>query len=551
MSRTGFRRRLLRVALPALALPLAGAVPAALAGAPPPGIPQDVSVPLGQLVQVGGGPVSDADRAQSCAELQGGTAGARELDPANVPDVGNGLHAGDVTTAPASLPSVVPFKTGRETFNRRYWFVLRDGRVWFRSNRSVTGIDQPWRELPVPPCLYGQVSGIQADDDEMIALDGQRRVYVMDHAYREPELFNWTTRWGPLFWTGDGRTLPAGNSAWAWSVLSPREDRTWSDAAGHAHAVGDDKVSHIWMLQDDGRRMAYIDPWLAKDDSYEMCGPHRGRFRAMNLAASGSTIFVVGRYGDLYTRLFDFDISGSDPAFFAYSYADQRKATKPVIQLPSPGWVVQPKVPGTITDVITVEKHGTGSTGRTLRVEGRDAKGRTGYWEKEISARAWTFRQTGRALLGTVLSNPGRDTSARGLAPSTDRRYVHRADLLGRRALPSGAWAGEVQDFNVACSPAHVRIRLGGRSEVRLLLHTTDGLRLKARARGLDGTMRDQYGTIEVPTATRRSGDRRVRAWLRKTLGSRRFTAVPIHVSDKELKVDTVNWAFTYSRAKH
>jgi len=62
--------------------------------------------------------------------------------------------------------------------------------------------------------------------------------------------------------------------------------------------------------------------------------------------------------------------------------------------------------------------------------------------------------------------------------------------------------------------------------------------------------MRDQYGTIEVPTATRRSGDRRVRAWLTKTLGSRRFTAVPIHVSDRELKVDTVNWTFTYSRAK-
>ena len=550
MSRPGFRRRLWRGALPALALLLAGAAPAALAGDPPPGIPQDVSVPLGQLVQVGGGAVSDADRAQSCTEMEGGTAGARELDPTNVPDVGNGLHAGDATTAPASLPSVVPFKTGTETFNRRYWFALRDGRVWFRSNQSVTGIDQPWRELPVPPCLYGQVTGIQVDDDEMIALDAERRVYVMDHAYREPELFNWTTRWGPLFWLGNGRTLPAGNRAWAWSVISPREDKTWSDDAGHAHAVGDDKVSHIWMLQDHGRRMAFIDPWLAKDDSYEMCGPHRGRFRAVNLAASGSTIFVVGRYGDLYTRLFDFDISGSDPLFFRYSYDDQRKAKNPVIQLPSPGWVAQPKVPGTITDVITVEKRGAGAIKRTLRVEGRDARGRTGYWEKDVSARAWKFKKTGRRLLGTVLSNARRDTSARGLAPSTDRRYVHRADLLKRRVLPSGAWAAEVQDFNVACSPAHVRIRLGGRSEVRLLLHTTDGLRLNPRARGLDGTLRDQYGAIEVPRATRTSSDRRVRAWVKKTFGSRRFTEVPINVSKTELKVDTVNWAFTYRRGK-
>ena len=521
-----------------------------MAGPPPPGIPQDVSVPLGQLVQVGGGAVSDAARQQSCAEMKGGTAGAREPDSATVPDVGNGLHAGDPTSAPASLPSVVPFKTGAETFNRRYWFVLRDGRVWFRSNRSVTGIDQPWRELPVPACLYGRVSGIQVDDDELIALDAERRVYVMDHAYREPELFNWTTRWGPLFWTGDGRTLPAGNRAWAWSVLSPREDRTWSDAADHAHAVGDDKVSHIWMLQDNGRRMAYIDPWLAKDDSYEMCGPHRGRFRAMNLAASGSTVFVVGRHGDLYTRLFDFDISGSDPVFFDYSYEDQRKARDPVIQLPSPGWVVQPKVPGTITDVITVEKRGVGAVQRMLRVEGRDAHGHTGYWEKDISARTWTFKETGRPLLGRPVPNPRRDTSGRGLAPSSDRRYVYRANLLRHRALPSGAWAGEVRDFNVACSPARVRIRLAGHAQVRLLLHTTDGLRLTPRGRGLDSTMRDQYGTIEVPDATRKSTDTRVRTWIKKTLGSRRYTAVAIQVSSTKLKVGTVNWVFTYARGK-
>ncbi|HEY5143504.1 MAG TPA: hypothetical protein VII98_08390 [Solirubrobacteraceae bacterium] len=62
--------------------------------------------------------------------------------------------------------------------------------------------------------------------------------------------------------------------------------------------------------------------------------------------------------------------------------------------------------------------------------------------------------------------------------------------------------------------------------------------------------MRDQYGTIEVPSVARRSGDRRVRAWIARTLGSRRYTAVPIHVSSRELKVDTVNWTFTYSRGQ-
>jgi len=548
MTRSPGRPRLRRVALPTLLL-LAGLAPTALAGPTPPGLPTDVAVPLGQLVQTGGGAVPDADRVRSCAELAGGTAGARELPVTRETDTGNGLRPGDATDAPKDLPTVVPFKTGTETYNRRYQFVLRSGRVWFRSNQEITGIRQPWRELPVPPCLYGRVTGVQADDDELVALDRDRRVHVMDHAYRAPELFNWTTRWGPLFWAGDGRTLPA-FGAWAWSVLSPREDRDWTDDAGNAFAVGDDKVSHIWMLQDRGRRMAYTDPWIAKDDSYEMCGPHRGRFPAVNLAASASTIFVIGRSGDLYTRLFDFDIGGPDAAFFRYAYDDQRGVANPAIQLPSPAWRRQPKVPGTITSVISVEKHGFGSSGRTLRVEGRDAKGRTGFWQKEIAARTWRFTRTGRPLIGKVLANPRRNTSARGLGRGADRRYVYRPDLLRRTSLPEAAWAAEVEDFNVACSPAKVRIRLGGRSEAELVLHSVDGLRLTARARGLDQNPRYQYAAIEVPPATRASKDGRVRAWVAKTFGSRRFTTVQLDVTTTTLHVDTVDWTLTYAPAR-
>ncbi|MFH4242710.1 hypothetical protein WAI99_21525, partial [Acinetobacter baumannii] len=87
--------------------------------------------------------------------------------------------------------------------------------------------------------------------------------------------------------------------------------------------------------------------WLAPDESYEMCGPHRGRFRAVSMSASGSFVFVVGRYGDLFARLYDFDISGHDPVFFRYAYEDQRgKGDGAPIQLPAEGWREQPKVPG-------------------------------------------------------------------------------------------------------------------------------------------------------------------------------------------------------------
>lgn len=510
-------------------------VTGAQAGPPPAGIPTDVATPLGQLVQTGGGPVSEADRAFSCAEMAGGTVGARELPAGDEVDTGNGLAPGDRTDAPRDLPAVVPFKTGTETFNRRYQFVARSGRIWFRSNVEVTKIVQPWRELPVPPCLYGQVTGVQVDDDELMALDSTRRIFLMDHAYRAPELFNWSTRWGPLFWTGPGRALAA-NSAWAWSVLSPREDRDWTDGAGNRFAVGADKVSHVWMLEDGGRRLAYADPWLANDDSYEMCGPHRGRFTAVNLAASGSTIFVIGRYGDLYTRLFDFDISGSDAVFFAYSYDNQRGKKRPKIQLPSPAWIRQPKVPGTITNVISIEKHGIGSRGRTLRVEGRDVKGRTGYWQKEITAKHWTFTRTARPLIGRPLSNPRGDTSARGLGGSLDRRYSSKSV--------------EIENFNSVCTPSRVRVRLGSHSTAKLILHSVDGLRLTPRARRLSSEPRQLYGAIEVPRSTRASKDKTVKAWIQRTFGSRRYTTVTVEATTGTLKVGTVNWTLKYDAGR-
>jgi hypothetical protein len=526
------RMRAARRSCGAAATALAGlllAAPAAAAQAPP---------NAGQLLYEGfRGPVDPAVEALSCAQLRGGTAGQREPPGPAAPDRGNGLAPGARTDAPRGLPRVVPFKTATETFNRRYVFAVRRGLVWFRSNAERTGIRQPWRELPVPPCLYGTVRQIAADDDEMIAIDPARRIHVMDRALADPAEFNWTTRWGPLFWQGDGHVVPRGTRSWAWSVLSPREDVTWTDPAGNRHEVGADKVSHIWMLRDDGR-LVFNDPWLARDTSYESCAPHRGRLRVVDLAASGSTIFVVGPHGDLFTRLFDFDISGSDPVFFRYAYEDQRGLPDPAIQLPPPRWVEHPKVPGRITGVITIEKRGRGAAHRTLRVEGLDRRGRTGYWQKDLTARrarAWRFHRTGRRLLGRPLDNPRRDTSARGLGPSGDRRY----------ARPSaGGWKGEIADFNVACSPARLRVVLAGGERIALRLHTADGLRLQPRADGLDDEPRAQYGAIEVPPRARRRAGPAARAWLARHLGAARFTTVDVQATTSAIEIAPLGWRF-------
>lgn len=49
-------------------------------------------------------------------------------------------------------------------------------------------------------------------------------------------------------------------------------------------------------------------------------------------------------------------------------------------------WVVQLNVPGEITDRLSITKSGTGAIQRQLRIEGRDAEGHTGYWQKDIGA---------------------------------------------------------------------------------------------------------------------------------------------------------------------
>jgi hypothetical protein len=466
-------------------------------------------------------PVDESVREQSCKSLQGGTAGVPDQAPAG--PVG-GIPATWPEAPAGLLPSHVYLRTQTETFNRLYEFATRKGAIYVRARDETA----PWRTLPIPLCFDGRVASISLDDDEMIALDDARRIYTMDNALKDPSSFNWTSRWGPPFWTGTGFALPDGVRAWSWSVISPLEDQSWKDPAGNRTAIGSGKVSHIWSLRTGGQRLTFNDPWLPLDQSYEMCGPRRGRFKAVNLSASGSFVFVIGRYGDLFTRLYDFDISGHDPAFFHYSYENQRgKGDGAPIQLPPAAWVRQPKIKGAITSAISIHKVGPGSIHRILRVEGARA-GRTGYWERDVAwprKRGWTFHATGAPLSGRRLANPRKDTSRRGLGRSEDAHYRMRAGKL----------TADLLDYNVYCSPARLRVR-EGKTTRDLKLYTVDGLRQQARARGLDDTPREQYGAIEEPhgkfttvtvEATRDAVVIRERGWKFTRMRSSRAPRVP------------------------
>lgn len=452
-------------------------------------------------------PVGEGVREQSCKALAASTTGLPDYYAA---DEGRVPPQWERAEDP-SLPDRVDLRTESETFNRLYEFALRSGRIYVRTR----GGGDPWRELPVPLCFANRVDSISVDDDELLALDRARRIYTMDGALKDGAGFNWTSRWGTPFWTGLGYNLPA-TKVWAWSVISVVEDGTWTDPAGNQTEVGAGKVSHIWGLRRGGRRITFWDPWFASDESYEMCGPHRGRFRSAGLSASGSEVAVIGRRGDIFTRLYDFDISGHDPVFFSYSYEDQRgKGDGAPIQLPAEPWTEQPKIPGQITNAISVHKRGKATIHRIVRVEGK-RRGRKGFWQRDVAwprSKPWRFRATGTPLQGKRLRNPSRDSSAARLARGDNGRYRMREGGLTRT----------LTNFNVYCSPATLVVR-GGRSKRVFKLHHVDGLRQHARGRGLDSNPRTQEGQIEGPPGV--------------------FEPVTVTASQGEVVVEEKGWRF-------
>src|SRR3954468_9060284 len=468
---------------------------------------------------VRGAATAQATADRRCPELYGGTAGLHEKDAQRALQEGLiapvAIPAGAV---PAGLPARVDLRSLTRTFNRRYAFALQGGSIYFRPVASTA-----WMRLPVPSCFDGDVRAISVDDDELLAVDSARRVFTMAGALRDTVWFNWTERWGPPFWTGGGRRLPAG-SKWSWSVLSPLEDRTWSDPAGIGQPVGDAKVEAVFMLRGGGRRVVYMDPWLPADDSYEECGPARGRFRAIALSAAASTAFVMDRAGAMYTRTNDFDMSGADSFFLKYSYDDERGRAGAPIQLPPLDWVRHPRIRGRLRDAISIHKTGPGSDSRMLRVAGV-----RGFWEKALTARSWRFVRTGETL-GRPLRNRGRVR----LGPSADRAY--------------GDGTITVPDFNLACSPARLQVRLDGGRRIALTLHGVDAIRQTPRAAGLDDQPRLVQGTIEAPASVLGSADPAVRAFVARYLTGR-FTEAPLDATTGSLVFRNQGWRLSAARS--
>lgn len=489
-----------------------------------------------------GPPQSLASDTAQCS-LPTGTAGTPDVA------VPGSLGFNQLRPAPATatLPATVVYRDTRTTFNRLWSFALDGGRVYAKPTSQSGG----WRAVALPGCLDGRVTGISADDDELFAVDLTGSVYTMDQALNSPMLWNWTNRWGSPLWADlNGLSLPPRTISWSASVISPAEDVTWTDGAGNAQQVGGGKVTNVFALTGDGSRITFLDPWLPADHSYEVQTPIGGRFRSMSMAAAASTIFVVNKFGDMYTRLYDFDMSGADTVFFRSSYDDQRGRTPApywglqrlgiqyaAFQLPANGWLHQPKVAGEITGHISIHKTGHGSNARELRVEGRKG-GHTGFWHKNVEATQWRFTPTNARLSTSLIANSTRDRSKDTLAPSTGLTFA------GRKT----GYQARITSFSSATEKSPLTLTFPDGAKLRLILHTVDALRQSPRGPGLDGTARVYNGAIEVPRSVLASLEDQpaaVRSFVSGDLKSKRFTETSVSVTTHEFTITALKLGLT------
>lgn len=450
-----------------------------------------------------------------------------------VPDLGLGLPNAIDGGAPASpaiaatLPDVVHLRDNRESYNDTHYYAVRDGNLYVKANRELTGIDEPWRRVLQPGCLNDRVQAVSVDGTVILALDSARWIYTIDTVPYGPLNLGWTRRWGAYFWTDLGEQLPEDVTAWATSHYSG-DDKVYIDSAGREQDVYG--ILTVYALRGDGLRITYMDPWLPSDESREVCGPERGTVALAGLSGSGSTVMVVSRSGEIYTRLYEFDVSGGNSMFFDYSWLDQDDAAEPRLQLPAPEWIQHARVPGEITQRISLRQLGSDTRHRLMRVEGRDGAGRSGYWQKDLTDTRWSFVATDEPLRGDPLPWPG----ATRYQPE-DGHYSGTID----------GYAAVVSDFNPYCSPAALRVQIGDGAATEFVLHSTDGLRQERRARGLSAQPHVYRGAVEVPRPlwdARLEQPEAVRAFLQKHFGEQRFLVGTLAATATRLQISQPCW---------
>jgi hypothetical protein len=425
-----------------------------------------------------------------------------------------------------SFPEAVYIKTRTQTFNSYHYYILKDGLIWYKGITADSG-PQDWAlfmETGLPHNYNDQyfqypeyVAEISADADELAALSNDGRFYricqdwIFSRATKK-----WLDKQGwpeldSLYM--DPRT--GRNKAWA---LGKRNDQVkyYEDPFGNQHHNGTQEIVTTYVLLENGQEICYADTGLPGDFSRNFGGPERGAFKAEALSASASTLFLINNAGEMYTRIVDFDIAGSDPMFFKYTYIPYKseipgtnyRSNLTPWALPPEDWQSQPAIPlkgkAAITRYITILQNGQGNAARELRVAGYNEQGETGYWSKAIFAPDWTFVPAPLYFpKDVVLFNPedssgGSDAKKPGeRGPSQD---VSMRGNLWNGDTMEAEWEYEIPNFNILEGSCFLRIFWRGET-CTVILHPIEMWTYLRRdyLPGRTGPPKIFFVTLEIP----------------------------------------------------
>jgi hypothetical protein len=371
-------------------------------------------------------------------------------------------------TAPSDLPTHVYFRTRTETFNKNYVLALRDGRIWYKHNVENTQKSSDWKLLGrtgrpegcglskfgVPQSLVS----LSADGIHLQALGENQVIYRATNLREDIEKgVEWNDSWGWPMAGGPGLKSEWG-SQMIWDVADAHtlDLKYYEDANETRHHIGLG-VAHIYALDPEKKKIHYNDWWLPADWSRQVCGPQRGTFQAIQMSVSGSTLFVINQHGEMFTRLYDFDVSGENP-FLTYTFVQTQPAPH-VRRIPIPDWHRQPTISsGRITSRITIFQDGEGNAARTLRVEG-EQDGVTGFFHKKIFAPTWSFQATHHTIQTPFLSAT---TQPAPQTTPTNPEELRYSGTLQRQDLGRTLQV-ELHSFHFVCSPSSLRILFEGK----------------------------------------------------------------------------------------
>ncbi|ULQ59771.1 hypothetical protein K7I13_15190 [Brucepastera parasyntrophica] len=366
------------------------------------------------------------------------------------------------------FPEAVYIKTRTQTFDTYHYYILRDGLIWYKSTDTEQE-PKEWvlfMDTGLPHNVRARnfnkprtIAEISADADELVALSDTGGFYrfCFDETVAHESLV-WLDRQGwpkseQLFF--DSRT--ANNRAWAMGKRN-MQVLYYEDPFGNQHHNGVQEIATTYVLLEDGQEISYGDTGLPSDFSRNYIGPERGKFRAVSLSASASTLFLINEAGEMYTRMADFDIIGCDPMFFKYTYIPYTSDLPGTNYfsnlnewgLPSEDWRVQPPIPlsdkAALTRHITILQNGQGNAARELRVAGYNEAGKTGYWTKAIFDDSWEFREVPLYFTeGAVLTETGVPGGAQR-GESLDKKY---SGYRWNGSEKEAGWQYEIPDFNI------------------------------------------------------------------------------------------------------